>query len=712
MKQRFQALRNATVYLTPLFLSTVLTLPPAVASESTTDTPPNESAPDQEDRHTVRAEITVTSSLPELATSLRIPGSDLTNGGSQDVVDHLRYIAGLDAVRRGTINLEPAIRGLQESQIAMFVDGTRTFAAGPARMDSDLSHVGPRSVQSLEVVKGPYALTWGSGTLSAIRLVTVRPDFSEPSSGLVWQGRLDAVWGENGDTADTYGSVSAATDRLRFHLGLGRRSGEEYEDGRGASVPGGYRSHDLRWRLGFRPSQNLTIDYSGGFQEQDDLDYPGRILDATYFDTRSHAFELRWAGRDRIEGFTAELYSNRKDHLMNNEGKPTASDMPGRIPPFGLRIDLPTESNTSGGRLRLDLASHGDTKFSFGLDQYRVEQTATRTISRRSNDLVIFTDQVWPDAVIQNLGGWAQVVTRRNRVRYGATVRADRVEASTGDVSDFFAANTVGASDQSETNLSAAVNAIVEAGKHWTLEFGLGRAVRSATVLERYSDRFPATKFQLAAEFMGNPLVDPETSLELDGGARARYGDLYLEVGGFYRRIDEYITVSPDPELPKRLPLSPPLVYRYVNGDRAIYFGGEVSIRHQTNDVVGWRASMSWVRAEDEELNEPVLGISPLRAELGLRLTPNDSWWIDGVVRWVDRQDRVAVSRFEQVTPGYEVFDIGAGLRTGKGVSLALFVDNVTDEAYASHLNSPNPFTRERISEPGRSFRLAFGWDF
>src|SRR5699024_2533545 len=51
-----------------------------------------------------------------------------------------------------------------------YVNGTRMFPGGPARMDSPLSHYDPNDIKSMEVVKGPYALTWGPGDLSAVKM--------------------------------------------------------------------------------------------------------------------------------------------------------------------------------------------------------------------------------------------------------------------------------------------------------------------------------------------------------------------------------------------------------------------------------------------------------------------------------------------------------------------------------------------------------------
>ena len=114
-------------------------------------------------------EVRVSALMPEVATELVSPASEIERRVAQDLAQSLRSHAGVTALRRGAINLDPSVRGLYAEQIGVFVDGTRTFAAGPARMDSALSHISPHALQSLRVVRGPYALTWGAGTLSAIQ---------------------------------------------------------------------------------------------------------------------------------------------------------------------------------------------------------------------------------------------------------------------------------------------------------------------------------------------------------------------------------------------------------------------------------------------------------------------------------------------------------------------------------------------------------------
>jgi len=663
----------------------------------------------------VRQEIVVTSDLPELGGELVLSTDRLTETASEDLALTLREQAGLAANRRGPINLEPTVRGLQETQVGMFVDGTRTFAAGPGRMDSDLSHVSPHAVESVQVVKGPYALTWGAGTLSALDVRTFVPAFGGRDFEV--DGHVQYDFGENANASDGYVGVWGGDDRFAFSLTHNNRQGDDYEDGGGRTVPGDYRSDDSRWSLGWRTGEHGSLRYSGGYQGQDDLDYPGRILDATYFKTRSHALEYRWepAG-GQVGGKVAELfvqaYVNRKDHRMNNDEKPTAQADPNRVPPFAIDVELDTESNTTGGKLyvRLDRRAWS---WKLGGDFYRSEKTADRTIARRSDGRVLFEDVVWPDAEIDDLGVYAQGIYRGDDYRLGATVRVDRVESSAGRASPFFLANTTGDMDRRDTEISAAASGRFRLGSDVVLTAGVGRAVRAPNEMERYSDRFPATKFQLPAEFLGNPELEPEWSLELDLGTEASLGRLVIDVDLFWREIDDYITVLPDTSVPKRLPLSPPVVFRYINGTRATFYGGELELRQPVGQWLSWRGSLSWVRAEDERFDEPVLGIPPLTTRLALRLDPpRAAWWAELETSVAAEQDRVAEVRFETPTPGYTVFDLRGGLRVAQRWEIRAGVENLTDKEYAVHLNANNPFTGERIREPGRNAYLGLGMSF
>jgi iron complex outermembrane receptor protein len=656
-------------------------------------------------------EVLVSASMPDIAREIRLPGRELDERAEQDVGEYLRTQPGLSSVRRGPINLEPTIRGLQETQIAMFVDGTRTFSAGPARMDSDISHVSPRTIESVRVIKGPYALTWGAGTLSAMQVETFRPAFT--SGAFQLNGRASMNYGGNGDRAEGAAGLWGASERARFSLFQSVRTGNDYEDGDGNVVPADYESFDTMWSAGGRVGERGLLEYTGGYQKQNDIDYPGRILDATLFETFSHAVETTWSpAGGLVREVHAQFYVNRKDHVMNNDEKPTALGNPNRVPPFGLRVDLPATSDTIGGSAHLSLGQ-GPTEWKVGVDFYSLDQSADRFVYRRRDDKLLFQDIVWPDATINDVGAYTQMVYRRGRGQVGAAVRIDALDASAGETSPFFDENTTGDVDQSEVNFSAALNATMQVNDLWNVSAGVGQAVRSATPLERYSDRFPSTKFQIAAEFMGNPSLTPERSVEFNVGTMAGNSRGSVEADFFYRQIDDYITVVPDPSLPKRLPLSPDTVYRYINGTTATFTGYELRGRVAATEYIDVQGFLGYVRAKDEFLDEPVFGIPPFEQRLSVRgHTASAEPWVELVVSHANEQDRVATSRLEVPTEGWTTIDLQAGFRLGEGATLRIGLENLTNNAYATHLNALNPFTRSRIFEPGRRGYLGLEYEF
>ncbi len=391
---------------------------------------------------TFAQEVTVTALMPELATEMVVPASQIERRVAQDLARSLRSHAGVTALRRGAINLDPSVRGLYAEQIGVFVDGTRTFAAGPVRMDSALSHISPHALQSLRVVRGPYALTWGAGTLSAIQAETFKPAFG--GGGFRLGGRVGVNYGSNGSAGDGFAGLWGSSDRVRFTFQHNSRIGSDYTDGDGNRVPGHYESFDTRWNAGVRLGTRTLLEYSGGYQRQNDIDYPGRILDATFFDTQSHALDVSHTPAAGIlTELAGQVYLNLKDHLMNNDAKPTAQRNPHRTPPFPIRVDLPTSSDTRGGRFHVALET-GPLRYKMGLDAYRLQQSATQTVSDRDTGQIHHTmHPVWPNADQTNLGGYAQVLWDQGRSTIGGTVRIDREQAQIGQVTSFFAHNAI-----------------------------------------------------------------------------------------------------------------------------------------------------------------------------------------------------------------------------------------------------------------------------
>ena len=184
-----------------------------------------------------------------------------------------------------------------------------------------------------------------------------------------------------------------------------------------------------------------------------------------------------------------------------------------------------------------------------------------------------------------------------------------------------------------------------------------------------------------------------------------------LNLNAFARRMDDYITLTPT-DVPPLLPLSPPTVFRYVNGE-ATFFGFEASASFALTEQLSLGLGGSYLRGKDETLDEPALGVTPPSVNASLRYdAPGGRFFAEGTTHLVARQTRVAVTRGEQPTDGYVTADVRVGLSLVRNVSVLFGVNNLFDEMYVNHLNAANPFTGVRLPEPGRvlfaNVRLAF----
>ncbi len=653
---------------------------------------------------------------PDLTHRTELEAERVMESNPRDAGDALRELQGVDAVRKGPVGLDPVVRGLRETEVGTYLDGARMFPAGPARMDSPLTHLDPTNIQHIEVVKGPYALTWGAGNLAAVRVETrgVPPQVPGRLHGRILTG-YDSNIGAQEYSASAYG----VDDRIAYWGSGVWRTGTDYEDGAGVTIPGDFESWEGRGKVGYRTGDASWLSLSAGYQKQGPIDYPGRLLTADFFETVN--LNTTWR-LNRSEGLLRimelKAYVNNVDHGMDNEGKPTREPNSNRVPPFALDVSVDASVLVSGGRVAATLLPAQDWTVEVGGDVYRATRDATRTIDRLDAGMKPATfplvDLMWPDATITDGGLWGRVDHPfGNGFRLAGAVRLDLVSADAGKTpSEFFLANTSGDLSASETNFNAALTLSARLSQNWNVSLGGGTVVRTADATERYSDRTPASKAQISAEFMGNPGLDPERSSQVDLWVEGRYPRLSFDANVFARRISDYITMEAT-DLPTRLPLSPPTVYRYVNGE-AEFWGAETNLSLSITDEVTAGLGGEYLWGQDRALDEPALGVAPLRGDLSLRYSRIDgAYFVGGDLVAVGRQDRLATTRGEiEETPGYSIVNLQAGFRPYQGFLIRFGVQNVGDVQYYNHLNAKNPFTATPIAEPGRSLFIRTTYSF
>ena len=655
--------------------------------------------------------IRIVSLRGDLTPEQRINREQIAAAVPHDASDVLRQLPGTDAMRRGALGLDPVVRGLRDTQLGVYVDAARTLPGGPAGMDTPLSHVDPAHVQSMEVITGPYALTWGAGNLSAIRVTT---NALPGADAAPLAARLTSGYDGNLGASEFAGVLEGAVGRdgrVRYVTSGAWREGSDYTAGDGSIVPSGFRSGEGRAKVGVRTSAHSLVSVMGAFQGQRDIDYPGRPLDAVYFDT--YHLQADWtlrrpsagSGSFGLRELDVMAYVYDVDHLMDNENKPTARPNPSRVPPFATRINTWSGVHMRGARAAARLDAPAGWSLELGGDVYDADHHARREVDRRDNGAAVRRDLIWGGARILDAGLFTRAERSLGAARLATTVRVDVVRADADSASAFFTEQHGSDLASSELNWSGATTLRVPVGARWAVTGGLGSVVRTAEANERYSDRAAAKRAQTNAEFVGDPTLRPERSTQADLWLEARYPKLTLQLNGFVRRMDDYITIEPT-ALPRAQPGSPPVVFRFVNG-RADFHGGELMLTSPVTSAITLASSLAWLHGDDRTLDEPALGVTPLRADLRARVAPDAApWFAETTVRLSAEQSRVATTRGELPTSGWTTVDLQGGwtvrAATRGEMLLRVGVRNLLDRGFVQHLTALDAFTRGRIAEPGR----------
>jgi len=162
--------------------------------------------------------------------------------------------------------------------------------------------------------------------------------------------------------------------------------------------------------------------------------------------------------------------------------------------------------------------------------------------------------------------------------------------------------------------------------------------------------------------------------------------------------------------------------YQSQNLSRVRIYGAE--IRGAWDFMPNWRldGALAYAHGTDEERNQPLNSIEPLRLSLGLAHDVG-TWGAEARLRAASRKSRIDDSAGSAGdpsyfrTPGYGVTDLAAWIRPSRNTRVSVALNNVFDKKYWlwSDIRQADALTPSGIdfySQPGRNFRIALQADF
>lgn len=606
---------------------------------------------------TVRDSVTVVSGLaPTMET---LPGNaavvltqeELEQRAPQRLVQVLESVAGASKLGDG-VDSVPALRGLARGRTLILLDGARVTAerrAGPSA-----TFIDPSSLASVEVLRGPSSVVYGSDAFGGVINAISR----DPEAGL-FQVRF-GLEGSLGAQDQQSAFVALSGD-----VGGGSLLGEIYgrdadngEAGGGEEIfNSGFSGQGLGLRY-LRPVGPGFFRLGLAVDRNEDLGksaIDSRAITAIYPREDSDRFTASWigqpgAGWDSLE--TSLFYGIYRLWLDRDRvATPTTNRRIDRsdIDSKDASLRAVGARQLGGGRFQLGFEAHSRFGLEALVDRLNFSRDGVTVTSAAPTRAI-------EDASQLNTGlfaTWNREVAPK--VGLGLAARADRFEAE--NQGGFFG-------DRSASDQALSGNVSVTFGPWANLSHTLqaSRGYRTPTLSDRYF-RGPSGR----GFVVGNPDLDAESSLQFDYAARWNRNRTAVGFYAYHYEIEDLI---------ERFQSGDNFLFR--NRGKATIEGLELEVQTAVNDH--WNGELGLAVADGEaDGNNPIDDISPPNGWVTLRYAFSKGYAYGRVNAFLEKDDP-GPSEFSR--PGFTTFDLGGGYRFGRGLEVRLIARNLTDKRY------------------------------
>lgn len=644
--------------------------------------------------------------------------SGVRESAAKDVGEALTDLEGIWKIRKGGIANDVVIRGFQQNNVNVLVDGSRTYGACPEHQDPPAEHVDFDEVDHVDVTRGALNVT-NEGSLGAVvNIITkspglgfsVRPSFSA--------GSFDFF---NPSITASYGNRV-----FRILGGYSYRSSDPYQDGLGhpftyyanySTTGMQQKAFDINsgWvevEFSLSDRQQLSLAYTR--QQAGLILYPYLTMDSNHDNADRGVVKYSAANLSSfIRNIRLEAYFTQVQHSMSDSERTTAMmSQPS--------MSANASTRTIGGRVEVDLGRN----FTFGVESYNRNWNMMDYMHMSG---MMTTTQGIPDVNTQTFGSFLTYHhSFSERWKLTAAARYDHAQmqvqatgASTALYYQFQGTERLANIDNYPSG-NVQINATFFKSVEWFA--GIGTTGRLPDAEERYIS-LPVGMGTTTNPNVGNPLLPITRDTELSTGVNWNNKHFLLRPTIFYSFLDNFIVVNDQPQM--NVPggmmgmggSDMDMARSYTNVNARMY-GGEMTLTIPLPQSFTLNGGLSYTRGT--ELLDPTVNIMcrnlpeipPLRARASVRYARRWAFAEIGALG-SDRQSHVDTDLNETPTAGYVILNFKLGA-TYKKLSASFTFENMLDRFYYEYLSYyRDPFEAGvKIPEPGRNYFLQLRYSF
>lgn len=601
-------------------------------------------------------------------------------------------VPSISLVRRSGIANDIILRGQKKDNINVLVDGTKVCGACPNRMDPPTSHILTNTIDSIEVIEGPYDVE-NFGTLSGGVYVTTK----KPREDLHGEVNLNAGrWSYQKISA----TASAGTEIFKVLLSASKEKSDQYEDGDGNNfaeqitnyvksghptlagtqyqdIYAGMEAYDKKTFMGkvyidITDDQELQLGFTAN--RSNDVLYPSSKMDALYDD--SNIYNVEYALRD-LGTYSKEVhvqyYYSDVEHPMSTKFRRASLNDPNN-PGNPNEITSYLETKMQGLKIKNSLDLSDTAELTVGVDaslrnwdgEYR-KNGLTMTYPPASPTAGAIKKNI-DDVDTENIALFMELQQDFSNfnVKIGARFDDTSIEPGGNHKSNDY--NALGG------------HVLTTYTADSTLKFfgGLGVASRVPDGRELY---FTSSKSPGSQVTIGTPDLDQTKNYQADLGMENSYDNFTLKTSLFYSILKDYIYYQAQA-------FGTPITQNNFKNIDAKRYGFEITGSYYAADTFWLDFGMAYQRAKKDkalygQTDRDIAETPPLKvnAVLNYEYATNSTASIAVVA--ADRWDKYDSDNGEQELAGYGIVNLKINYEFSKYFDLTLGMDNAFDKTYA-----------------------------
>ncbi|WP_323789007.1 TonB-dependent receptor [Psychroserpens sp.] len=607
--------------------------------------------------------------------------------GAVNLIDGISNIAGVNNVSTGISIGKPVIRGLSSNRVLVYTQGVRL--ENQQYGDEHGLGINDAGIESVEVIKGPASLLYGSDALGGVLYLNPERFADENSS----EGNLQTRFFTNTQGYNSSAGFKASGSEFKFLFrgSLSEHSDYETPDYRVTNTR--FREQDFKAGLGYQKNNfktelrynlnnaKLGIPEDIGEQSTNRTPLePFQEITNHIFSSKSTVF-FNNSSLDFTFGFT---YNDRKefeDHHHEEDLEENEEEHEDEEHEEDEEAALHMKLKTFNYNIKYNLPKFGRFETIVGV------QGMNQVNTNYGEEILI------PNAITNDIGilATSHIHFKTVDIQLGARFDNRTIDINNAITKDF-------------NSFNGAFGIKTDLFKKVTARLNLATGFRAPNLSELASD---GTHEGTNRYEIGNIDLNNEQNFQIDFALEYTNEHVEIFANAFYNSINDYIFLNPNGEFIDENP-----VFLYQQ-DNARLYGGEFGFHFHPHPI-DWlhvESSFETVTGQlDDDSYLPLIPANTLNNTIRVEFERN--WFKEGYayVKYSSTFNQKKVSDFESTTKGFNLLSAGFGATVKlfeKNLDISIAANNLTDERFTNHLSRLKP---DGILNIGRN--ISFGLNY